>query len=51
MKHLLTLLLISASACINCLAQTTSPSVIISSGTLTKGEDASLKLDHWRKPD
>lgn len=42
MKSLLTLLLITASVCINGLSQTTSSAVIISSGTLTKGEDASL---------
>jgi hypothetical protein len=41
MKHLL-IIILSASACIAGLAQTTSPAVIISSGTLTKGEDASL---------
>jgi hypothetical protein len=41
MKYLLVFLLTTASF-FACLAQTNSPSVIISSGTLTTGEDASL---------
>jgi hypothetical protein len=41
MKHLL-IFLLTVITCLTCFAQTTSPAVIISSGTLTKGEDASL---------
>jgi hypothetical protein len=41
MKNLL-LLIIALNVYAICLTQTTSPAVIISSGTLTKGEDASL---------
>jgi hypothetical protein len=41
MKNLL-LLITALNVCAICLTQTTSPAVIISSGTLTKGEDASL---------
>jgi hypothetical protein len=41
MKHLL-ILLFSTSAIVACFAQTNSPAVIITSGTLTTGADASL---------
>jgi hypothetical protein len=41
MKHLL-IFLINAMVCCMCFAQNSSPAVIISSGTLTEGEDASL---------
>jgi|WetSurSiteA1Bulk_404760.scaffolds.fasta_scaffold20871_2 hypothetical protein len=41
MKYLL-ILLIDSVACLTCIAQTNSPAVIITSGTHTAGEDASL---------